>query len=1536
MRIKSKKILSIITALFMIFSVMQVNIAYAEDDTTPPAFASGYPIAGNMQSIGSRQVRVVINSQEPAYHHFVLLPNNAATPSALQVKEGKDADGQLALGSMSSGSTKYTSIDTGTFAPLHNTDYDIYVVLRDDAGNLSDPAKVDVTSPLAAQYFAVDFPVVGTVQPNGSKQVQVNVKVTGTEKQGKVYWVLLPDGAAAPTIDEIGEGKGSGGATPVSSGSPEFANDTASAFLVTGAADATDYDLYMVVGDTRSASPLASCTNVYHMDVATPAASASKSFEIGVNQYTTLTEALAAVTSGQAIKLLQNINTVENIVIDNKTITFDLNSFDLNILSSQSEGLKVTDGTVNVIGSGQFNVTGKLYGVWTNNATVTVDSAESSNDGIGVYAIGGAKVTVRGNVTGQNNGVYASDLNTTVIVNGNVTSDGQIQGAVYSLSQATVLVKGNVSNAMGYGVHTSNGGMITAEGDVYGMRAGAMAEGVGGDITVKGDLSSYNHCAVITNGSSGSIVAEGTVTPKSSANYVTINNTSLAKAAGTTDPEKPGYLKYSVIGSSGVFWVKDSSNVISVSNAAELKAALGSVVSGGTIRLTANIDYYEKILIEGKTVTLNVGAFTLNVIVNDPGTSFNGLEVKDAGSLALVRTTGAFNISITGSNTSAGVMVRLNSSATVNNVLVNVTSNPSSSSAFGVYASDNGAQITVLGNVEVTGPDGGCGAKTWGSGQIQIDGFITAPIYINLNSTYLAKSAGVVDSGYRRYESESAPGVIRVKIAPPVCEIVGGTQYDNLPEALAAALNGQTVKLLRDIDYHAGVKLVGKSVTFDLDGFTLNINNPAENGIGLEVANGGSVSLSGAGILNVSGKRYGVNVASNGGKSTATVTNATATGTGGEAAYAYNKAELTVLGNVTASGISGIGAHALDTALITIKGDVTATDQGIYASRATIKVKGNVVANGTDLIGNAAGIGVGVYDGIVEIGGNVTANRVGAMMRAGGTITIDGTLTAPAYIQFNDDAATTIEGYVVPTTKEGYRTYKTGSNTVWIKDASAATYALAISGSYAAPSGAGSYAAGTNVPIHAGSRSDYKFSGWTSANGGIFANATSASTTFTMPANAVSITANWTYIGKEGTGGSSSGGKGIKTEPVTGTASAAAAVDGNGNASVSLTDRNIADALKSAHDEAARKGVKAGEITTVINVTTDGNDANSVSVNLPESVLQQVANNKISNLALAIEKPEITISLNLSALAEIRSQAKADVRLTVTRINSAALSDAARIAIGNRPAFDLSITSGGKAISAFGGGAVSLAIPYTLSGDEIAENLCGVYVDDSGKVIWLTKSEYDAKEKVLRFTTDHFSVFGIGYEADTPKFSDVKKHWAKADIEFVAARGLLSGTGADLFSPDRPMTRGMFVTALGRLAGIDAKVYKNTRFSDVKADAYYAPYVAWAAEKSIVSGMSAVAFAPDKAISRQEMAAIMTNYAKAMGYALPKTREAENFVDSGAIASWAKDAVKAIQMAEVMNGRNGNRFDPAVAATRAEVSAMLHRYLELVIDKKGI
>ena len=426
-----------------------------------------------------------------------------------------------------------------------------------------------------------------------------------------------------------------------------------------------------------------------------------------------------------------------------------------------------------------------------------------------------------------------------------------------------------------------------------------------------------------------------------------------------------------------------------------------------------------------------------------------------------------------------------------------------------------------------------------------------------------------------------------------------------------------------------------------------------------------------------------------------------------------------------------------------------------------------------------------------------------------------------------------------------------------------------------------------------------------------------------------------------GTSGGSTGGglNGTETSvnptvPVTGTSEIKAVVDNKGNASTTVTDKNITDAIVNAKAEAEKKGVKAGEITVSINVSTAGKGSNKVTVNLPITTQQQIINNKITEVKLIIEHPDIVIGLGNAAVNEINRQANADVQLTATKSNSTKLGKTAKKAIGSRPVYDFKANyQGGKgSVKDFGKGAVYVSIPYTPAKNEKVGFLYAVYVDSKGKVSRVPGSAYDVNTQSLIFTTNHFSTYGISYTDPAVQLTDTASHWAKNSIDYVVGRRLLSGTSKTKFSPNADITRGMLVTALGRLEGIDVNSYNSNTFNDVKADSAYRPYIEWANSKGIIKGIGNEQFAPGRAITREEVAVIFVNYANIFGYTLPVIREAAAYADDSSIGSSYKDAVKAMQQSGIMMGGTGNKFNPRSNATRAEISSMLHRYVKLTID----
>ena len=419
--------------------------------------------------------------------------------------------------------------------------------------------------------------------------------------------------------------------------------------------------------------------------------------------------------------------------------------------------------------------------------------------------------------------------------------------------------------------------------------------------------------------------------------------------------------------------------------------------------------------------------------------------------------------------------------------------------------------------------------------------------------------------------------------------------------------------------------------------------------------------------------------------------------------------------------------------------------------------------------------------------------------------------------------------------------------------------------------------------------------------------------------------------GASGSGSDKSDSSAKPTEPVTGAADNKAAIDNQGNASVTVTDKNISDAIASAKAEAARKGVNAGEIKVVIHVSTSGESTDNFTVNLPITTQQQMISNKISGIELAVDRPDITVGINLAAVTEINRQANQDVQLIVRKTDGSTLGPAAKAIIENRPVYDFkaSYQDGSKHVTNFGGGRVYVSIPYTPADNEATGCLYMTYVNENGEISRVSGSAYDTNSRSLIFTTDHFSVYGVGYTAPAVNFIDIGKHWAKESIDYVAGRGLLGGNEDGTFNPDAVITRGDFITALGRLASVDTNAY--TTSTDGK-DSSSLPYIQWAYSKGIIQRAENTQFAPDRAITRQEAAVILQNYAKATDEQFPASRNAVNFADASSIDSNCRDAVKALQQAGILMGEQNNRFNPTANITRGKASAMLHRYIKLTID----
>ncbi|MBS6954927.1 MAG: S-layer homology domain-containing protein [Enterocloster asparagiformis] len=370
-----------------------------------------------------------------------------------------------------------------------------------------------------------------------------------------------------------------------------------------------------------------------------------------------------------------------------------------------------------------------------------------------------------------------------------------------------------------------------------------------------------------------------------------------------------------------------------------------------------------------------------------------------------------------------------------------------------------------------------------------------------------------------------------------------------------------------------------------------------------------------------------------------------------------------------------------------------------------------------------------------------------------------------------------------------------------------------------------------------------------------------------------------------------------------------------------ITGNTIKDAIGKA--SAGKNGGGNGYALTV------SAPGQMISITITREALEELINSGVERFKLDFGGA-VSMTFTNGSLKEIAGQTVGDVTFTAA---GAAVTGGALSAIGSRPAYDLSISyqQEGQTVKLSGIGSVAISFSYPLGANEQEGALCAVYVD-GGNGVWLDQSGYDGNAKALLFASGRLGTYGIGCKA-LPAFTDIQGHWAKSDMDFAAARGLIADGTATTFRPDEPVTRGTLITALGRLAGVNPADYPSTgRFTDVAATEEYAPYVEWAVSKGIGTVTSRQTFEPGRNVTREEMADIILRYAKAQGDILPVTREAEPFSDEREISGGLKGAVEAVWQAGIMSSRDGRRFSPGKEATRAEAAAALKRYVTVMVD----
>ena len=175
-------------------------------------------------------------------------------------------------------------------------------------------------------------------------------------------------------------------------------------------------------------------------------------------------------------------------------------------------------------------------------------------------------------------------------------------------------------------------------------------------------------------------------------------------------------------------------------------------------------------------------------------------------------------------------------------------------------------------------------------------------------------------------------------------------------------------------------------------------------------------------------------------------------------------------------------------------------------------------------------------------------------------------------------------------------------------------------------------------------------------------------------------------------------------------------------------------------------------------------------------------------------------------------------------------------------------------------------------------------------------------------------------------FTDVNEgDWFYDVVLYAYDNGLMTGVSATEFAPNQTTTRGMIVSMLARLEGVTSA--EDAGFADVADNDWYATAVNWAASVGVVNGYEDNTFRPNAPITREQMAAILYNYADYKGYDVSARADLSDYADAASISSWAEDVLAWANAEGLINGMTATTIDPQGATTRAQTAAMFERFL---------
>ena len=848
-------------------------------------------------------------------------------------------------------------------------------------------------------------------------------------------------------------------------------------------------------------------------------------------------------------------------------------------------------------------------------------------------------------------------------------------------------------------------------------------------------------------------------------------------------------------------------------------------------------------------VALTIELIGTNTITGTFGIFLNAeIDASSYGTNATLTITSENNGSLEVSGSNHGIFVNSGTgNASLNIEKATVTSSTNGNYAAGVCV-QSGASATEPPNISLA-VDGGSLTASASEGNDGIQFYVGSSEATDATTRLTVSENAIVDA---RNGGISASRILETLPTPtPTGNNSSGIVFDDKNGTVYG-----TVELQNDLTINEGETLTVP------DGSKLDCNNNLTNN-GTILVSGGTVtgSLSG-GSTTVTTPSISVQPQNKEVTAGETATFTVEASAGSETpTYQWQQS--------TDNGGSWANIESATSASYTISS--TATDMSNYQYRCVVKS-----ASGVGVISQAATLTVN--KGVSPTSYSISANVAPA---GAGTVKVNGSGTS-ATVTAGDEvtlAATANSGYRFVGWMEGDQTVSTdttyafqasSNRSLTAKFEKVYTVTVNASGGGTA-TGGGSYAEGETVTLSAQANQGYRFTGWTSSNGGTFADASSESTTFTMPAGDVTVTAGFTRIS-------------------------------SGSTTPSKTpSQQAADKIKSAKDGSTVEiTLRTGQTKLDKEVFEElaGRDV-TLEISLPGGVSWTVNGQDIPENA-DLTDLDLGVSLNTSTIP-------------VNLINSVT---------GEVGTVQFTLKHNGEF-----GFTMTLTAPVGVKNAGLWANLYH-YDEDAGKMVYQAAALVDEDGNVA-LPFDHASQYALVLDSkshDLP-FTDLAADaWYTDAVAYVYRHDLMAGYGENLFGPDDDLSRAQLCQIIYNMEGQPATSGSSV-FTDVADSAWYADAVTWAASQGIVGGYGNGKFGPEDNITREQLAAILYRYAQAKGYDVSVGEDTNilSYTDALEISEYAIPAMQWACGAGIMEG-NAGYLTPQGDATRAEIATMLMRF----------